>query len=227
MKKIFFVFILMLFTISTFAQNDSINAHKKWHIYTSPLQAIDFLSSPKFTLGTEYIHNKKIGISAEYGIDWIKNYLNSDAKQLIKDQGHLLRFEAKLYNTIWFTKKNRLNDYFGLEYRFIKNYYNAYEEYSNRETSETITDDYSMKKRITIFNLKYGFLINLNRLFYLDVYCGVGVRDRNRKKLYYEFDKNIHYYHEDEPSTPLNSDDVSGDRVIPNLSFGAKIGIKI
>lgn len=226
MKKLFFALILMLFSVSFFAQNDSINPQKKWHIYTSPLQALDIFSSPKFTLGAEYIHNKKIGIAAEYGMDWIKNYGNKNAKQLIKDSGYLLRFETKLYNAIWFSKRNKWNDYFSLEYRFIKNYYNANEDYTIRDTDEAITDDYAVKKRITIFNLKYGFLIQLNKLFYLDVYCGVGVRDRNRKQLYYEFKEEFHYYENDQQTSILISDNLGGDRLILNLPFGAKIGYR-
>ncbi|MFI1772138.1 hypothetical protein [Thalassobellus citreus] len=202
-------------------------------LYTSPLQAIDVFSMPALTLGAEYFIKDNISLSAEYGIKYT-NIPNQDYNiSYLKNKGLLYRLETKWYNGINLTNNVHSNEYLGIELRVIKNQYNDYINYSERNNSPNeynyITDDFATKKNVTIVNLKYGLIVLLGKKTYLDFYSGFGVRVKKFNHLNLEYDKSIHRLDFPDDFALFDYRDFKNynKKSFFNYSLGCKFGIKL
>ncbi len=219
LMKMRLVFILLLFCQSLSAQNE---AEKKLRIYTSPLQLIDVLSRPMITLGGEYILFNRLGLSSEFGIKY-KDVLDYDST-FVNSKGYSYRFELKFYDI--FAENTRLRDYISLEYRYIKDDYNCKHTFYTDDSSQSlVTDNFGILKDIYVANIKYGMVIKLNRLMFIEPYTGLGIRYRDVKSVGRTYDQES-VYMEEYPDCFGNIgafDDFVG--FLWNVSMGLKLGV--
>ncbi|QOD61627.1 hypothetical protein H9I45_04035 [Polaribacter haliotis] len=197
-------------------------------IYTYPIQLFDFFSIPMTTLGTEYFVKNNFSLSAEYGINYPKTKLRRHNITYLDEKAFTYRFETKWYNSINLTRNVHLNEYLGFEFREIRSQYNDYIDYTDKNTNQNnfIRDDFATKKRVTIFNLKYGILIPIGKQFYFDFYTGLGIRIKKFNHLNLEFDKTIHnLYDDDFPTFYFREFKNYNKKAFLNLSLGCKFGI--
>ncbi|WP_435416206.1 hypothetical protein [Polaribacter aestuariivivens] len=202
----------------------------KLFVYTSVLAPFDIFSIPMVTIGTEFFIAKNLSLSAEYGTLFPDTKLNDHKITYLEEKANSHRFEIKWYNGINFTKNVHLNEYLGFEFRNINSQYNAYLDYyeqnNNSNYSDIIRDDFATKKRVTVINLKYGFLVPVANRFYLDLYTGLGLRIKRFNHLNLEFDSDIHeIYDNDFPSFNIREFKNYDKKTLLNFTLGCKFGI--
>jgi hypothetical protein len=201
-------------------------------LYTSPLRAMDVLSTPMLTLGTEYFFVDNISISAEYGTRYLKNWRYDPKYRFIKHLGRSIRFELKFYNLGTIFNNVRINEYIGLEARFIRTQTNddiSYRVY-NEDISFIRNEVLNIQNSVDIFNLKYGVNFPIGEHLYLDLYMGLGQRTRtvkNPNSSYQnsntrDFDDDDNWIFPDRPKYE-GIDDLN----TLNFSLGFKFGIKL
>ncbi len=149
-------------------------------VYTTPLKAMDVFSQPMLTLGAEYFVTDRLSLSAEYGTVFSKR-LGSGRNpkiKLVKNKGRSFRYELKYYNLLSISSNPRVNEYIGLESRFIRYQFN--EDISFRRNAEdvsyTVDETLVVRKSVNIFNLKYGLNYPIGKNYFIDLYAGFGVR---------------------------------------------------
>lgn len=202
-------------------------------VYTSPLQNIDFLSTPMFTLGAEYFFKENLSLSLEYG-----NQLSSNSRydyniEYLKNKSALYRAEAKWFNGINLTRNVHLNEYLGLELRVIKSQFNDIVNYTvkntNNQNFNSFTDDYAAKKNVTIINLKYGVFVPIGKKLYFDFYTGFGIRFKTFDYLNLEYDRNIHFveYSDTFLFPDLAKFNDFEKRTYFNYALGCKFGVRL
>ena len=98
-------------------------------------------------------------------------------------------------------------------------------EYYTLDWDEKTIDNYAIKKKITLLNLKFGILFSLEKHFYVDVFSGLGIKYRNNKKTYKEYDADAHNVGGFSGPNFKNKN-LSKNEIIPNSSLGGKFGIK-
>lgn len=203
-----------------------------FYIYTSPIQSIDFFSTPMLTLGTEYFFKNNLSLSLEYGNQLNSNSPNDYNIEYLKNRGALYRIETKWYNGINWTRNVHLNEYLGFELRVIKSQFNDYINYSERDSPMeeyiNITDDYATKKNVTILNLKYGIFVPIGKKLYIDCYSGFGLRVKKFDYLNLEYNKNIHRieFSDNFIFPDLNRFNDFDKRTFFNYSLGCKFGVR-
>ena len=205
-------------------------------IYNSPLKAIDAFSQPMITLGVEYFYLDNLSISAEYGTVFTKRIGNGQNKdfKIVNDKGRSFRYELKYYNLLSISNNPLVNEYIGLEARFIRYQYNDDIDYIvfNEDISYFVNESYAVYKYLNIINLKYGLNYPIGKHFYLDLYAGIGIRSRtiknSEKKYDAEFYQSVndddhgHFYN-------FRGSSLEGveDGAFLNFSLGFKLGVKI
>lgn len=203
---------------------------KTFFIYTSPFQAIDVFSTPMLTLGGEYFVFDNISLSTEFGLKYTERLRDNSKINYINDKGYLLRSELKWYNGINLTNNMYLNEYLGLEYRFIYNQFNDQIDYylnDGNESNELITDDFAAKKKVSVFNIKYGILVPLNNSLYFDFFSGFGLRIKDYEYIKLEYDKSLHYLDDNHEGFFYYSElQDSNPKFLFNYSLGFKFGVK-
>jgi hypothetical protein len=218
MKRLILLILLIQFGVDLYSQN------YLFKLYTSPLQAIDFISHPMVSLGGELIVLKRWGIAGEYGYKYTDNS-KADTVAL-NSEGNSYRFELKFYDIVK-SKKGFIRNYVSLEYRYIKDNYNyAFSYHPNSTSTEKIEDNFGVLKNIYTGNIKYGIIIGIGKRFYTDVYGGIGIRYRDVKNTKREYDPKSGHEHAypDDIFSDYNLDEKSG--FYPNLSLGLKVGIR-
>lgn len=164
----------------TFKKNDLF-------VYTTPLKAIDVFSQPMLTLGAEYFVTDNISVSAEYGTVFTKRIgsgHNPDIN-IVKNKGRAFRYELKYYNLLSISSNPRVNEYIGLESRFIRYQFNEDISYI-RELEEIrfpIDETLVVRKSVNVFNIKYGLNYPIGKHLFIDVYSGFGIRIFDIKNL--------------------------------------------
>ncbi|WP_426430546.1 hypothetical protein ACPX19_13420 [Winogradskyella sp. HB-48] len=157
----------------TFKKNDLF-------VYTTPLKAIDVFSQPMLTLGAEYFITDKISLSAEYGTVFTERLGSGRNPKLIlvKDKGRAFRYELKYYNVLSISSNPRVNEYIGLEARFLRYQFNEDISYIREleEISFPIDETLVVRKSVNIFNIKYGLNYPIGKRLFIDLYSGFGVR---------------------------------------------------
>lgn len=214
-----------------YISNEKVIPFKKgdFFVYTSPLSAIDVFSIPTVTLGGEYFYLDDMSISAEYGTVYLKYYIKNNSDILKQDKGRSFRYELKFYNLVSILNNPRINEYIGLEARFLRQLYT--DDISYTVIDEDIRyykrENYLVNKSVDIYNIKYGLNFPLGRKFYLDLYSGFGLRIRNVKNPYIYYDPEIHIANTD------NHDFFYGNNLEDhyskyqfNFSLGFKFGYK-
>ncbi|EPR69773.1 hypothetical protein ADIWIN_4048 [Winogradskyella psychrotolerans RS-3] len=180
----------MLFEIDSTTNEFKISKEKiidfKQHttfIYTSPLLAIDLFSQPMISLGFEYFPLKNFSISAEYATIYTKKLRDDSNFKLVKNKGRSFRYEVKYYNLISLIDNPRVNEYIGLEARFIRQYYNKNISYdrTNQDINYYINEPIAVQKSVDIVNLKYGLNFPIGKRMFIDLYSGFGIRNKTFK----------------------------------------------
>ncbi len=215
-------FFFILLCPSVFSQIDST---RKFHIYTSPLQALDIFSRPMITLGGEYIIMNKIGVAIEGGVKH-KDVDDYDST-IVDSKGYSYRIELKYYDAFKI-ESERLQSYLSIEYRYIKDDYNSkFDYYANTQFQDLVTDNYAVLKNIYIGNIKYGIVINFSKWFYMDCYAGIGMRIRDVKNINRTFNEDLGHEHTSPEYfwTIRDFEEESGSKL--NISLGVKVGIKL
>lgn len=214
------------------------NPKKTFLIYTSPLQAFDFFSVHMPTIGTEYFINKRLSSSIEFGYNPNPFFRNTEAK-INKEYAYLYKTEFKYYPRKNFFKNVRTNEYFSFEYKQINSQFNDKISYSlinnnfinanNDDFDDWINDTFVTQKKVSVFNIKYGFLVPIRKRFYFDFYTGMGLRLKNYNYVNLEYDPDIHYI--DDFGYWIIPDYTSFTnekrQIISNFSLGFKFGIKL
>lgn len=154
-------------------------------IYTTPLKAMDIFSQPMLTLGAEYFVTDNISVSAEYGTVFTKR-LGSGRNpklRLVKDKGRAFRYELKYYNLLSISSSPRVNEYIGIESRFIRYQFNEDINYTREldEITFSIDETLIVRKSVNIFNIKYGLNYPIGKNYFIDLYSGFGIRLFNIK----------------------------------------------
>ncbi len=149
-------------------------------VYTSPLKAMDIFSQPMLTLGAEYFITDKLSVSAEYGTVFTER-LGSGRNpklRLVEDKGRAFRYELKYYNLLSISSNPRVNEYIGLETRFIRYQFNEDISYTREldEITFTIDETLVVRKSVNIINIKYGLNYPIGKKLFIDLYSGFGVR---------------------------------------------------
>jgi hypothetical protein len=201
----------------------------KFFLYTSPLQALDFFSIPIFTLGTEFFIRDNFSLSAEYGFRNSNFHNNEVNVTYLEEKAKLYRIETKFYNGINVLKNVHVNEYWGIEFREIKSQYNDKIEYSFINGQNTfIEDDFATRKRVSIINLKYGFIMPIGKRFYFDFYTGFGIRIKKFDYINLEYNEAIHLLEEDNFfSFDFREFNNYTKKSTLNYSLGFKFGIKL
>lgn len=201
-------------------------------IYTSPLLAMDIFNQPRLSLGLEYFPLNNLSISAEYATVFTDKHNSSSNLEIYKNRGREFRFELKYYNFLTLLRNPKVNEYVGLEARFIRYQYNKNISYyrNSEEISYFVTEPIAVQKSLDIFNIKYGFNFPIGKHMYLDLYSGFGIRNKKFKNpniLYnpetdYLQDNDNHYF-------SFNSNYLEGVDDIKsfNFSLGFKLGFKL
>lgn len=142
-----------------------------FQIKVSPFRLID-LTNPGFELGIEKTYAKKH--ASQVSVAYMKNLISSNA---FHDYGGW-RFSAE--QKFFIDTKKPLKYYVSAEFAYLKVAYQTSAPFHLPEPADakSYTDHFNIKKRNTIYNLKYGVLIPLNR-FVFDVAGGVGIKNRN------------------------------------------------
>lgn len=214
------------------------NSKKTFFIYTSPLQAFDFSSVYMPTIGTEYFINKRLSSSIEFGYN-ANPFPRNKKTKIGKEYAYLYRTEFKYYPKKNFFKSVRTNEYFSFEYRQINSQFNnkiSYYLINNNLINdnddffyEWINDNFITQKKVSVFNIKYGFLVPIRKNFYFDFYTGIGLRLKNYNYIDLEYDPEIHdresFGYSIIPSYTRFTNDKR--QVISNFSLGLKFGIKL
>ncbi|WP_204345248.1 hypothetical protein [Psychroserpens algicola] len=210
--------------ISPFRQHDVF-------MYTSPLRAIDITSDPMLTLGVEYFILDDFSVSLEYGTIFTQRFRVNPTNELVENKGHSQRLEIKYYNGFNLTQNPRINEYLGLEARFISHQFTDDIQYliTDEDISYTRTEDFIVQKAVSVFNLKYGFNFPVGKRLYFDVYSGFGLRLKDIKNPNIFFDRNLHSY------LDIGHHDYFGKSNLEayqknsnfNVSLGFKFGIKL
>ncbi|WP_026755909.1 hypothetical protein [Sediminibacter sp. Hel_I_10] len=200
-------------------------------IYTSPLRAIDVFSRPTVTLGTEYFPRDNFSVSAEYGMQYIYPNSTSSNSLRVKDQGHSLRFEIKYYNLLHLSSNPNINDYIGLEARFLRTQFTDNIDYiiTNEDLSFYRNEPIIVQKQANIFNLKYGLNLPIGKALYFDVYGGFGLRFKQIKNPNRMYNPDIHNLMDDYSENFFNEHilEETGNQNHFNVSLGFKFGVKL
>lgn len=200
-------------------------------IYTNPPQLFDLVSFPKVTIGIEYFFLKNLSLSAEYGFLAPNAEISRYNVEYLKEKATTYRFETKWYNAINLTENVHIDEYLGLEIRGINSQYNdflEYYEYITTKPNSIITDNFATKKRVTVFNLKYGILLPIGKRFYFDFYTGLGLRIKKFNHINLEYNREIHQLNEsDFFAFDWNRFNDYDSKSFLNISLGFKFGIKL
>ena len=149
-------------------------------VYITPLKAIDIFSQPMLTLGAEYFITNKLSVSAEYGTVFTERLGSGKSPKLkiVKNKGRAFRYELKYYNLLSISSNPRVNEYIGIESRFLRYQFN--EDISFRRDAEDISyiidETLVVRKSVNIFNIKYGLNYPIGKNYFIDLYSGFGVR---------------------------------------------------
>lgn len=200
-------------------------------VYTSPLMAIDIFSQPMISLGGEYFFIDNISISAEYGSVYFDRLRTDSKLELVKNKGRSYRYELKFYNVLNITNNPRINEYIGVEARFLRHQFNDGINYLITEDEITYTKSETLivKKSVDVFNLKYGLNFPLGKHLFIDLYSGFGWRIRNIKNPNRFYDPEIHGIIETGHYgffSDQNLEDFNQKHHF-NFSLGFKFGIKL
>ena len=211
---------MLLITICS----DLYSQDNSFKLYTSPLSALDYFSRPMVSLGGEFVFLKRLGFATEFGYKYRDNSKGDTSKTI--SGGYAYRFEMKYYDIHKF-KKGSLRNYLSLEYRYIKdNHSESFTYHENSSSIDKIEDNYSVVQNIYIGNIKYGIIIGFGKRFYSDIYCGIGIRYRDVKNDFREYNPDLGHEpaYVDELFSQWGLEENSG--LYPNLSLGLKLGIK-
>jgi hypothetical protein len=230
------------FKIDTISQSFLLSKEKlnpfKQHttfVYTSPLQALDFFSQPMVSLGVEYFPLDNLSVSGEYSsvfTDRLRD--NSNTIKTVENKGRAFRYEIKYYNLLSISSNPKVNEYIGLEARFIRQQFNRTLRYNraNQDINFNIRESIAVVKSVNVFNLKYGLNYPIGNRMFIDFYFGLGVRDKIFKNPNSQFNPQTdELFSDDDDSFFFDFDsnyrEGIDDIKTINLSLGFKFGIKI
>ncbi len=211
--------------------NQTLNPFNRhtFFLYTSPLKAIDAFSQPMLSLGAEYFFTDTMSFSAEYATVYTERLGDNTKFKVVDNKGRSFRYELKYYNLFHLTNNPNINEYIGLEARFIRYQFNRNIDYTTtlNEISYSINEPIAVQKSVDIFNLKYGLNFPIGKRFFLDLYSGFGVRLKRFKNPNANYNSNTDFLNEDDEYifTRRYLEDVDDINQF-NLSLGVKFGIK-
>ncbi|WP_299122778.1 hypothetical protein [uncultured Winogradskyella sp.] len=201
-------------------------------IYTTPLKAIDAFSQPMLTIGAEYFFADRMSISGEYGTVYTDRLGGEPDFKLVENKGRMFRYELKYYNLVNVSSNPRINEYIGLEARFLRYQFNDDLRFTrtNEDISYFVRETFAVQKSIDVFNLKYGINFPIGKRLYLDLYSGFGLRFVEIKNPNRNYNPETDVLDEDIDGYFLNfrRSNIQGvdDGTEFNFTLGFKFGIK-
>jgi uncharacterized protein YegP (UPF0339 family) len=201
-------------------------------IYTTPLKAIDVFSQPMLTIGAEYFFTNKVSFSAEYGTVFSDRLGNDNTDfEIIKEKGRSFRYELKYYNLLSISSGPRVNEYIGLESRFMRYHFNDVIRYrrSIDAIDFNVNEIIAVGESVNVFNIKYGLNYPIGDCFYLDLYSGFGIRIRTVKNPGSRFNPETDFLNDDGGSFfdfRRSNSEVINDSQELNFTLGFKFGVK-
>jgi putative salt-induced outer membrane protein YdiY len=195
--------------------------------------AIDAFSQPMLSLGGEYFFKDDVSISAEAGLKYTERLRSNSSVDFVEDRSHSFRMELKWYNIASLTGNGRINEYVGLEARFLRHQFTDDINYtiSDGDIFYARNEDFIVQKKVNVFNIKYGLNFPIGKRLYFDLYTGFGIRYKTIKNpnRYYDPAKHLNYDDEDGflfwPNT--NNLEEEGKQKLFNFSLGFKFGVKL
>lgn len=135
--------------------------------------------------------------------------------------GFMGKADAKCYlNNEFKDGKMEEKSYLAIEYAYKRQVYTAND--SLKSVMKNL--DYSVYKFVNILNLKIGFTATRARSYYMDAYCGIGIRYRVvNNNLTSDQIADLYHWHEGFIDNFTNS---SAHGISPSISLGWKIGYR-
>lgn len=201
-------------------------------IYTTPLKAMDLFSQPMLTIGAEYFFTNKMSFSVEYGTVFSDRLGNDNTEfEIVKEKGRSFRYELKYYNLLSISNSPRVNEYIGLEGRFMRYQFNDVIRYrrSIDAIDFNVNEIIAVGESVNVFNIKYGLNYPIGDRFYLDVYSGFGIRIRTVKNPDSRFNAETDFLYDDRSSffnyRRSNNEGINDSQGL-NFTLGFKFGVK-
>jgi len=178
-RKIFIFFLISIGVSSKInAQKDSIPTYKESYVTVNLLSHINSFS-PRWRVGYIKSINKnfKVGLDVGYGS---KEVLFSSYKGNVGDNYKIWEIRPEFYY-VKDEYSKRIKLYFSLDLFYINHkdvFFN--DDYLEEESQNIISYsriDYLRQK--FGFNIKFGYIIDINDHFKLNIYSGIGLRVRN------------------------------------------------
>ncbi|MBW8050211.1 MAG: DUF3575 domain-containing protein [Cytophagales bacterium] len=208
-----FGFIIVFFSNISYAQNDTIAKKSSVFILKfAPLSLVDFIYTTIQFAGELSLKDKT---SYQLELGYMSNFLSIRENN---NQGYRIRSEVRFYK-----KQNFQGIYLTPEILFI----NVKYDYARRFSKDTLypysssyIDTIEIKKIVLAATFKIGYQKIFKSNIVLDFYGGLGLRYINTKHLFFPQTGYL-FQHADCWSC---QDDTEGDRFIPNVSLGFKVG---
>ena len=218
-KTFLFSLVFILFSAFSYSQTDSLNYRNKIILKWTPTALFNNYSAIQFS--GEFFYNNRRSIQLEYG------YIFPVSSKKYDSHGHNIRLEHRFYN-----QKERW--YLAPELNFTYRNYSTDKRFSNNWQTDSITgskyalDSYyetvGVRKAIGTVNLKAGFQYIFKKpRIVLDFYAGLGVRYVNTKFTSYPIVGEYIPPKDNMFEPPFKE----GNRVIPNVIAGIKLGYQI
>jgi len=206
-------FILVFFSNISYAQNDTIAKKSSVFILKfAPLSLVDFIYTTIQFAGEISFKDKT---SYQLEIGYMSNFLSIRENN---NQGYRIRSELRFYK-----KQNYQGIYLTPEILLI----NVKYDYQRRFSKDTLylydssyIDIIKIKKIVLAATFKIGYQRIFKSNIVLDFYGGLGLRYINTKHLFFPQTGYLYQYVDCFDC----QDDVEGDRFIPNVSLGFKVG---
>lgn len=227
MKKYISIFLLLI-SISSNAQK------LNYGIKFSPLCLADDINFSAIQFGFESRLRNRLTMFNEFGIKCRKSSYENKDTSFIQSIGYRYRLELRYYfaNRVDTGKLNSLTGFYvGANCAYSNNQFNYQLTYRHNNDSSTWKKDaLGITKTIVTPNLIVGREMRILKLFYLDVYCGIGARVRTISSIHKEYNSQI-----DELSLPIDvtikgSQDIVNSKdaqtVLFNFTSGVRIGCR-
>ncbi|MGB1231140.1 MAG: hypothetical protein ACPG5M_02760 [Winogradskyella sp.] len=198
-------------------------------IYTSPLRALDVFSQPMLTIGGEYLFTNQMSFSMEYGTIYTKPLRVNSDESVIKNKGRSFRYELKYYNLIKVFNSPKLNEYIGLEARFIRHQFTnniRYVRTINENINHSIEETLLVHKLVDVFNLKYGLNYPIGKHLFIDLYTGFGLRLKSIKNPNHNYNTDTDRLILIDNFLFFTNDYIESKSSHFNFSLGFKFGVK-
>ena len=177
-------------------------------IFVMPCQLLPLAYSGGLTVGTEFPLVKQLSLSAEGG--------------LFYEPGYMVKVNLKYYLPHSVNEDDKY--YLALEYSYKKQRYTVSDNIKDSSGSPGPEVSYSVYKFANTLSVKLGCLMLKSRVFFIDGYCGLGLRYKAVGNSLAPGDvQTLYHWNEGFIDNFSNS---AGSGFVPTLSLGIKLGVR-